>query len=217
MKQHRHLFKIATIILHSFLLLVLLHSRCWGYSVLSHEAIIDASWDKSIKPLLLQKFPETTSDELLSAHAYAYGGAVTPDIGYFPLGSKLFTELLHYVRSGDFVTTLLDEAQNVQEYAFALGVMCHYNADKYGHPIGVNPSAPLVYPKVHAKYGDYVTYEQDPLSHIRTEFGFDVLQTGRGNYAPEAYHDFIGFKIATDALERAFAKTYGLTHQRHIH
>ena len=210
MKKHRRVSKIILTVILPLLLAVFWPGKSLGYSVLSHEAVVDASWAKTIKPLLLQKYPEATPEELLDAHAYAYGGAITPDIGYFPLGSKLFTNLLHYVRSGDFVTSLIEEAHTVQEYAFALGVLCHYNADKFGHPLGVNPSAPLVYPKVYARLGSYVTYEQDPLSHVRTEFGFDVLQTGRGNYAPEAYHDFIGFKIASDVLGRAFKKTYGL-------
>ena len=184
---------------------------CGAYSVLTHEAIIDAMWDVSIKPLLKQKFSNATEEQLKEAHAYAYGGAVAPDMGYYPFGSKLFTNLVHYVRSGDFVMIMLQEAETLDEYAFALGVLSHYNADDYGHPLGVNVSEPLIYPKVRRKYGDVVTYEQDKSAHIKTEFSFDVLQTARGNYAPEAYHDFIGFKVSQPVLERAFLKTYGLT------
>jgi hypothetical protein len=182
-----------------------------AYSVLTHEAIVDAMWNISVKPLLKQKFPNATEEQLKEAHAYVYGGAVAPDMGYYPFGSKLFTNLVHYVRSGDFVIALLDEAETIDEYAFALGVMSHYNADNYGHPLGVNVSVPVIYPKVRKKYGDVVTYEQDKAAHVKTEFGFDVLQTARGNYAPEAYHDFIGFEISKPVLERAFLKTYGLT------
>ena len=182
-----------------------------AYSVLTHEAIVDAMWNISIKPLLKQKFPNATEEQLKKAHAYVYGGAVAPDMGYYPFGSKLFTNLVHYVRSGDFVIALLDEAETIDEYAFALGVMSHYNADNYGHPLGVNVSVPIIYPKVRKKYGDVVTYEQNKAAHVKTEFGFDVLQTARGNYAPEAYHDFIGFEISKPVLERAFLKTYGLT------
>jgi hypothetical protein len=181
-----------------------------GYSVLSHEAIIDVSWDKSIRPALLQRFPQAGGEELIEARAYAYGGSLVADIGYYPFGAKLFTDLVHYVRSGDFVTTLIDESQDINEYAFALGALCHYYADRYGHPLGTNKCAPIVYPKVGRRFGREVTYAQHPLSHIRTEFGFDVLQTARGNYASEKYHDFIGFKIARPVLERAFLKTYGL-------
>jgi hypothetical protein len=185
-------------------------NSCRAYSVLTHEAIIDANWQNVLLPLLKQKFPAATAEELKTAHAYAYGGAVVPDMGYYPFGSKLFTRLIHYVRSGDFVEAIINEAQNLNEYAFALGVLCHYCADNYGHKLGVNISVPIIYPKVKKKFGDVVPYEKDHISHLRTEFGFDVLQTARGNYGSESYHDLIGFQVATTVLEKAFLKTYGL-------
>ncbi len=183
---------------------------CKAYSVLTHEALIDAAWDHSLKPLLLKKYPGITDGQLKEAHAYVYGGAVAPDMGYYPFGNVLYTNLVHYVRSGEFVEALLVEAQNVNEYAFALGSLCHYNADTYGHSLGTNRCVPLVYPTEKAKFGDVVTYADDHTSHIRMEFAFDVLQTARGNYASQAYHDFIGFKVARPVLERAFLKTYGI-------
>ena len=184
--------------------------QCHAYSVLTHEALIDANWEHVILPFLKAKYPGCTTDAIKQAHAYAYGGAVVPDIGYYPYGSKQFTNLIHYVRSGDFAKALLQEAQDINEYAFALGVLCHYEADRYGHAVGINPAVPLIYPDLEKKFGKIITYAEDPLSHIRTEFSFDVLQTARGNYASTAYHDFIGFQVAKPVLERAFLKTYGL-------
>ncbi len=181
-----------------------------AYSVLTHEAIIDALWEKSIQPLLKQKYPGLTEDQLKEAHAYAYGGAIAPDMGYFPFGSHLFTNLVHYVRSGDMVNAILAEAQDVNEYAFALGFMCHYMADKYGHSLGTNQSVPLMYPRMKEKFGGNVTYDENNISHRRVEFAFDVLQTAKGNYASQSYHDFIGFKVSIPVLERAFSKTYGM-------
>jgi hypothetical protein len=181
-----------------------------AYSVLAHEAIIDALWEKSIQPLIRLKYPEATGAQLKEAHAYAYGGAIFPDIGYFPFGSILFTNLVHYVRSGDFMIALLNEAHDINEYAFALGAVSHYEADKYGHLLATNRCVPMVYPGIKKKFGDVVTYCQDHISHSRTEFGFDVLQTVKGNYASEAYHDFIGFQVSRPVLERAFLATYGL-------
>ena len=181
-----------------------------GFAVLSHEAIIDASWDKAITSLLLKKFPNTKPEELIKAHAFAYGGAITPDMGYFPFGSTLFTNLLHYVRSGDFVSNLLSEAKDVNEFAFALGSLAHYTADRDGHPGAVNLSVGMVYPKEKQQFGDVIYYAEDPITHRRIEFGFDVLQVARGKYSPKEYHDFIGFEVAQSLLERAFVKTYGL-------
>lgn len=181
-----------------------------GYSVLTHEAIIDSAWNDSIKPTLAERFPRATAEQLLEAHAHAYGGAIIQDLGYYPFGSRFYTDLVHYVRSGDFVEALLADAQDLNEYAFALGALAHYAADNNGHPLGVNRVVPVLYPKLHARYGNTVTYVEDPKAHIKTEFGFDVFQLARGRYAPQAYHDFIGFKVSKPLLERAFKKTYGI-------
>lgn len=181
-----------------------------AYGVLSHQAVVDAAWEKGLQPLLKRRFPGATEEELKKAHAFAYGGSILQDMGYFPFGSVFFTDLLHYVRSGDFVENLISSSETLEEYAFALGALAHYNADSYGHPIGTNRAVPLVYPKVKQAYGNFVTYADDPVSHIKTEFGFDVLQVARGNYAPEAYKDFIGFEVAPEVLKKAFLKTYGL-------
>jgi hypothetical protein len=184
--------------------------RAAAYSVLSHEAIIDSAWDSNIKPLLLQRFPDATDDELREAHGYAYGGAIIQDMGYYPHGSIFFSDLAHYVRSGDFVITLLKDSKDLNEYAFAIGAMAHYAADTDGHRLGTNRAVPVLYPKLRKKHGDSVTYEDDPLAHVKTEFGFDVLEVAKERYAPESYHDFIGFQVATPLLEQAFRETYGL-------
>ncbi len=197
------------------LMLALLASLGWpaesaGYAVLSHEAIIDSAWDANIRPLLLKRFPQATSDELKEAHGYAYGGAIIQDMGYYPHGSKFFSDLAHYVRSGDFILALLRDSKDLDGYAFALGALSHYAADNEGHLVGVNRSVPLLYPKMKKKYGDVVTYEEDPLAHVKTEFGFDVLEVAQGRYAPTSYHDFIGFEVSVPLLEQAFQETYGL-------
>jgi hypothetical protein len=181
-----------------------------GYSVLAHEANVDAVWDDAIKPLLLSRFPAATPDELREARAYAYGGCVIQDLGYYPFGSHFFSNLLHYVRSGEFVIALIRDAQDINEYAFALGALSHYTADNNGHPLAVNRAVPLMYPKLRAKYGNTVTYAQSPKSHLLVEFSFDVVQVAAGAFASDTYHDRIGFKVAKPALERTFREIYGL-------
>lgn len=200
------MYKAILIII--FLNLYTLTSK--AYSLLTHEAIIDVSWESSIQPLLLLKYPGSTPQELVEAHSYAYGGAIMPDIGYSPFGSMIYTDFVHNVRTGDFVKALLEEAETLNEYAFALGSLAHYIADNYGHELGTNVAVPLVYPKVRAEFGDVVTYADHTLSHSRMEFAFDVLQTARGNYASKDYHDFIGFNVARPVVEKAFYRTYGL-------
>src|SRR5258707_2557526 len=183
-------------------------SNCSGYSVLTHEAIIDAAWKDNIVPVLLKRFPNATPEQLLQAHAYAYGGVIIQDMGYYPFGNSFFSGLTHYVRSGYFVLALIEESRDLNEYAFALGALAHYAADASGHPLATNRAVAMMYPDLAKKYGPIVTYGEKPSAHMKVEFGFDVDQVAEGNYAPKAYHDFIGFEVSRPVLERAFARTY---------
>jgi hypothetical protein len=181
-----------------------------AYSILTHEAVVDALWDTGIQPALLKRFPSSTPDQLKEAHAYAYGGSLIQDMGYYPFSNKLFTDLTHYVRSGDFVVAMVRDSENLDEYAFALGSMAHYAADMNGHKLATNESVPLLYPKLRREFGTVVTYWDNPISHMRTEFTFDVLQVSQGHYATQSYRDFIGFQVSKPLFEHAFQDTYGL-------
>ena len=194
----------------SLLLLVLMGSSgSSAYSVLTHEEIVDLVWANELSPLLLKRFPTLTEDEIKVAHGYAYGGAVIQDLGYYPFGSVEFSNLVHYVRSGDFVRELLLQSQDANEYAFALGALAHYAADIAGHP-AVNQAVSIQYPKLRAKYGDSVRYAQDHTAHLKTEFGFDMVQVAKNRYASQQYHDFIGFQVSKPLLERTFPIVYGV-------
>jgi zinc dependent phospholipase C len=192
---------------------VLLHTyavqRCAAYSVLTHEEVVDLVWQDNLLPLLKKRFPAATDDDLKKAHAFAYGGSLVQDMGYYPFGSKYFSDLTHYVRSGDFVVNLVKDAIDLDDYAFALGALAHYSADNIGHPT-VNQAVGIEFPKLAKKYGKVVTYEDNPKAHIRTEFGFDVTQVAKNRYTSDRYHDFIGFEISKPVLERAFQDTYGI-------
>jgi hypothetical protein len=180
-----------------------------AYSVLTHEQVVDLLWADQIQPLLTKRFPHATAEDLRKAHAFAYGGSLVQDMGYYPFGNKFFSDLTHYVRSGDFIENLLSEANDLNEYAFALGALAHYSSDNMGHP-AINQSVGLLFPKLHAKYGTTVTYADDPRAHIRTEFGFDMTQVAKNRYTSDRYHDFIGFEISKPVLERAFQDTYSI-------
>src|SRR6266568_1826896 len=184
---------VRTIILAGIALLAVTVSSlsARAYSVLTHEQVIDLAWEDQIRPMLLKRFPQATADDLKQAHGYAYGGSLIQDMGYYPSGSKYFSDLLHYVRSGEFVTALIEESADI------------------GHPT-VNKIVAIEFPKLRAKHGDAVTYADDPKAHIRTEFGFDMVQVAKNRYTSDRYHDFIGFNISQHLLEQAFLKTYGL-------
>jgi hypothetical protein len=181
-----------------------------AYSVLAHEANIDALWETSLRPLLARRYPRATRDEVTMARAYAYGGAVIQDLGYYPFGSHFFSNLVHYTRTGDFVGALIRESHDVNEYAFALGALAHYTADNVGHPEGVNRAVAMMYPKLRAEHGDSVTYADSPATHVIVEFSFDVVQAAGGGYVSDMYQSFVGFQVAKPVLERAFLATYGL-------
>src|ERR1700738_1059541 len=194
----------------SLLLVVLMCSGALSaYSVLTHEEIVDLLWTDKIQPRLLARYPGLSEDQLREPHAYAYGGAVIQDLGYYPFGNKEFSNLVHYVRSGDFVRELLLESQDVNEYAFALGALSHYVADIDGHP-AVNQAVAIEYPKLRAKFGKSVRYAQDKTAHLKTEFGFDTVQVAKNRYASQQYHDFIGFQVSKPLLERVFPVVYGV-------
>ncbi|HZQ95303.1 MAG TPA: zinc dependent phospholipase C family protein [Candidatus Sulfotelmatobacter sp.] len=206
---------MSRLVLHvrrSLLILMLVAgvgSWCAAYSVLTHEQVVDLLWKDQIEPLLVKRFPQATPDELKKAHAFAYGGSLVQDMGYYPFGNKYFSDLTHYVRSGDFIVNLIKEASDLNEYAFALGALAHYSADNMGHPT-VNQSVAILFPDLRKKFGNEVTYEDNPKAHIRIEFGFDMTQVAKNRYTSDRYHDFIGFEVSKPVLERAFEDTYGI-------
>jgi hypothetical protein len=180
-----------------------------AYSVLTHEEIVDLLWTDTLRPLLLSRYPDLSEDQVKEAHAYAYGGAVIQDLGYYPFGSAEFSNLVHYVRSGDFVRELILESQDADEFAFALGALAHYTSDITGHP-AVNQAVAIQYPKLRAKFGNSVTFADDRTAHLKTEFGFDMVQVAKNRYASQQYHDFIGFQVSKPLLERVFPVVYGV-------
>ena len=195
------------------LALLLVTLMCSGavsaYSVLTHEEIVDLLWADQIRPLILKRYPGLSEEQIKEAHAYAYGGAVIQDLGYYPFGSVEFSDLVHYVRTGDFVRELLAQSNDADEYAFALGALSHYASDIAGHP-AVNHSVAIEYPKLRAKFGTSVRYAQDKTAHLKIEFGFDTVQVAKNRYASQQYHDFIGFQVSKSLLERVFPIVYGV-------
>lgn len=200
----------------SLALIAMLVQVSGAYSVLTHEQIVDLLWKDRLRPLIEARYPGLTPDQMRQAHAYAYGGSLIQDMGYYPFGNKYFSNLTHYVRSGDFVVAMIQEAQNADEYAFALGALAHYASDNAGHPV-INRAVAMEFPQLRKKYGDVVTYEDSPKSHIRAEFGFDMTEVAKNHYTSDAFHDFIGFEISESLLERTFPKVYGIEFKDVIH
>ena len=181
-----------------------------AYSVLTHESIIDLTWRDSIAPLLLRRYPKLTPKDLLAAHAYAYGGCVIQDLGYYPFGKPSFSDLLHYVRTGDFVRALFRDAQNANDVAFAIGALSHYLGDTIGHPEAINIAVGKEFPNLEEKYGKNVNYAEGEHQHVRAEFAFDINDIVQSRIAPERYLNHVGFAVPVPLLAKAFYETYGL-------
>jgi hypothetical protein len=182
----------------------------FGYSFQTHQQLVDLAWSTSIRPTLLARFPGTAEAQLRQAHSFAYGGSTIQDIGYYPFGHEFFSDLTHYVRTGDFVNCLLHDASNVNEYAFAMGALAHYLGDNIGHQDATNVATAIQFPDLAKKYGSFVTYDESPHAHVRTEFAFDVNQLSHHRFAPAEYTRAIGLNVPRRLLERAFLETYGL-------
>jgi len=209
MKVWRSLPRIASLLGIAGLLLMI-PAAGQAFSVLAHQAVVDQAWDTTLLPLLRKRFPNATQQDLDDARSYARGGSHLPDLGYFPLGSHLFTDLLHYVRTGDFYERAVKEAASAQEYAFALGMLAHYEADTIGHAEATNLAVPIIYPELAQKYGSSATYADSPSSHLETEFRFDVLQVAHRHEVPKLFEHSIEFKVPKEFLERVFEENYGL-------
>jgi len=181
-----------------------------AYSVQTHEQLIDLTWRAHIVPLLEKRFPGITPTQIQEAHSYAYGGAAVQDLGYYPFGNSFFSDLTHYVRSGDFVDALLRNAHTPDELAFAIGALSHYLGDSIGHSKATNLAVGSEFPDLAHKYGPSVSYEENPHSHVRTEFAFDINEIAKDRFAPRRYLDHVGLNVSTDLLARAFYLTYGL-------
>jgi len=180
-----------------------------AYSLLSHEEVVDMAWPQYLLPLIEKRYPGLTPAQITECHAYAYGGSVIQDMGYYPFGSKEFSNLLHYTRTGSFIDALFRDSTTPDEYAFALGALAHYYADTIGHQT-VNVITGEEYPHLRHRFGRFVTYDDDTTAHLRNEFGFDVVEVAHGAYSQQNYHDFIGFQVAEPLMNRAFQETYGL-------
>jgi hypothetical protein len=199
------------ILLALMLLAVLFGRLANAYTLLTHEELIDLSWQNSIVPLLLSRFPNLTPAQLEEARAYAYGGCVIQDMGYYPYGDKSFSNLTHYVRSGDFVVNLFRNAHNADELAFAVGALSHYVGDSIGHSEATNLSVSVEFPRLRAKYGREVSYAEGEHQHVQTEFAFDIDQIARHRMAPVRFLRHIGLKVPMKQLALTYYQTYGLS------
>lgn len=203
--------RVPTIFALILLLVFPCQRRADAYSLLTHEQLVDLAWKDSIVPLLLSRYPGLTPAQLEEARAYAYGGCVIQDIGYYPYGDMIYSNLTHYVRAGDFIVSLFRNAESADELAFAVGALSHYIGDTIGHPGATNVAVPVEFPQLRAKYGPVVNYAQGRHQHVQIEFGFDIDEVAHRRVAPVQYLRHIGLRVSVRQLAIAYYQTYGIT------
>lgn len=202
--------RLQKILLLSLVMLIAWQRQATAYLLLTHEQLIDLTWKNSIVPLLLSHYPNLTPAQLDEARAYAYGGCVIQDIGYYPFGDASFSDLTHYVRTGDFIVSLFRNAQNADELAFAVGALSHYIGDSVGHALATNRAVPIEFPKLGAKYGPVVNYAEGQHQHVQTEFAYDIDEIAHRRLAPLRFLRHIGLQVPIKQLALAYYQTYGL-------
>ena len=184
--------------------------RAEAYSLLTHEELVDLTWQNSIVPLLLARYPGLTAAQLDEARAFAYGGCVIQDIGYYPFGDLTYSNLTHYVRTGDFVVNLFRNAQNADELAFAVGALSHYIGDTVGHAEAPTSPSPSSFQNS-APIRPVVNYAEGRHQHVQTEFAFDIDEVAHHRTAPIHYLRHIGLQVPVRQLAVAYYQTYGIT------
>jgi hypothetical protein len=205
-------------VLASALLLALtfgVPTQVQAYGILTHQMIIDITWESSIVPVLRHYFPDASDDDIANARAYVYGGALIQDSGYYKSEKPYMADVTHYIRPGDFVVNLFRNVTCLEELAFAIGALSHYTGDIYGHRYATNPSVFMTFPKlavhpVPLVPATSVTYVQGKVEHTRVEFGFDVNELAHHRVAPGSFHQAVGIDVAYKLYALAFYQTYGV-------
>ena len=196
------MFRLRVFVLPWLFFLILFSPQANAYSLLTHQQLIDLTWKNSIVPLLLSRYPNLTPAQLDEARAYAYGGCVIQDIGYYPLGDVSFSNLTHYVRSGDFVLNLFRNANNADELAFASWRSFSLHR-RLGRPSqATNNAVPIEFPKLRAKYGALSNYAEGKHQHVQTEFAFDIDEIAHHRVAPVRFLRHIGLQVPSPARTR---------------
>lgn len=97
-------------------------------------------------------------------------GAIGPDLGYFPGGERLLSDLAHRVRSVDLTRALIHAAGSSTERAFSWGWVTHVLADRAIHPLVGRGVGEVM----HGDPDRFVGGHHEPAVHLRVEIGLDV-------------------------------------------
>ena len=193
----------AFLIASSLLLIVPADGR--AFSVTAHQGVVDQAWGLTLVPLIRQRFPNATDRELTEAHAYARGGSISPILVLSARESFVFrpAALRSHRR---FRQPSVNWGQLSGRICVRLGMLGHYEAPAgiRKRPIFRCPSSIPSSSRNTATPSPMRTHPRAPTNSIRCAAG----RSSQRN--TDLFEHSIDFKVPRDALERAFAETYGL-------
>jgi len=154
----------------------------WAYGWTGHWRVMEAAWPSlSAGVCDGQPHPHPFPPDILSLDhddiALAAGlGAIVSDIGYITASTEQFSDLMHYIGTGNYLDNLV--AITCEKYgndpamvAFLAGMRSHYWADRVGHHEGTNVAVAMLSDTNRDKALTRVVYEQDIAMHKRLELG----------------------------------------------
>lgn len=131
-------------------------------------------------------------------------GSMGPDMGFVPGVDRLLSELSHYVRTADLTRTLLREARDAEQEAFAWGWAAHHQTDVEIHPMVGRACGEYL----HGDRDLRLNSSDDLYTHVAMEVGLDLVFFGKSPSIPRPprVSPFRGDRL--DFLRRALESTY---------
>lgn len=132
-------------------------------------------------------------------------GCMGPDMGLFPGGCPLVTDMVHYLKTADLPRAMMNLAKSDLELAFAWGWASHVLADIIIHPIVNQGVGDLLKGDPQTK----IAYNLDPQAHARVEMGVDGFFCYHRPLAEPRKFNPIFDASSIEFLSAAFDETYG--------
>ncbi|MCB2185788.1 MAG: zinc dependent phospholipase C family protein [Deltaproteobacteria bacterium] len=165
-----------------------------GLGPFSHLVLADRLW-----PRLQRQLSPPRPRE---ARAALWAGALMVDVGFYPGAPSQLSHLVHHVRPWDLCQSLLEDAADATECAFAWGWLSHALGDLECHGRFINPAV--------AGAGG-----AEMLEHKKLEWGTDCWFLGE----PEQkwlWNVQPAYACGYEPWQRAMCRVYGRTPSREV-
>jgi len=165
-----------------------------------------------INALLLKKIPAGKPRRIEQAQAYAYGGAIIQDSWLLPIRQPLFKRP-HAFTSAAAISSkaLLARRQGCPRVRFSPSVRSRITL-RTTTVIASAPTEPfpICYRPPEEIRRQRFVLRTTGWRHVKTDLVSTSTKSAE-RYAPDSYHDFIGFEVSRPVFEQAFRETYALS------